>query len=53
MQANIPSNIHANTEQARLAPRKYNTKYYRDAITVNLSNKYNHLQNDMITFLQC
>ena len=49
MQTNIPSNLQANTEQVRPAPDKYNTKYYVEAITFNLSNKNNHLLNDMIT----
>ena len=51
MQTNIPSNLEANIEQVRPAPDKYNTKYYIEAITFNLSNKDNHLRNDMITVL--
>ena len=43
MQTNIPSNLQANNEQDRLAPDKYNTKYYIEATTFNLSSKDNHL----------
>ena len=42
MQTNIPSNVQANIELVRPAPDKYNTKYYVEAITFNLSNKDNH-----------
>ena len=51
MQTNIPTNLQANIEQVRPVPDKYNTKYYIEAITFNLSNKDNHLWNDMITVL--
>ena len=43
MQTNILSNLHANVEQVRPALDKYNTKYYTEAITFNLSNKDKHL----------
>ena len=51
MQTNIPNNLQANIEQVRPAPDKYNTKYYIEAVTFNLSNKNNHLWNDMVTVL--
>ena len=51
MQTNIPSNLQANSGQVRPAPDKYNTKYYIEVITFNISNKNNHLWNDMITVL--
>ena len=51
MQTNIPSNLQANIEQVRPAPNKLYTNYYIEAITFNLSNKDNHLWNDMITVL--
>ena len=51
MQTNIPSNLQANIEQVRPAPDKYNAKYYIEAITFNLSNKDNHVLNDMISAL--
>ena len=51
MQTKIPINVQANNEQIRPAPDKYNTKYYAEAITFSLSNKDNHLRNDMITVL--
>ena len=51
MQTNIPSNLQASTEQVRPEPEKWNTKYYVEAITFNLSNKDKHLRNDMITVL--
>ena len=51
MQTKIPINVQANNEQIRPAPDKYNTKYYAEAITFSLSNKDNHLWNDMITVL--
>ena len=47
----MQTNLQANTEQVRSAPDKYNTKYYIEAITFNLSIKDNHLWNDMITVL--
>ena len=43
MQTNILSNLHANTEHVKPAPDKYNTKYYIETITFNLSNMENHL----------
>ena len=43
MQTNIPSSLQAKIEQVRPAPDKYNTKYYIEVITFNLSNKDNHL----------
>ena len=48
MQTNIPSNLQANSKQVRSAPDKYNTKYYIEAITFDLSQKDNHIWNDMI-----
>ena len=51
MKTNISSNIQANIEQVRPAPEKWNTKCYIEAITFNLSDKDNHLYNDMITVL--
>ena len=48
IQTNIPSNLRAN-RPVRPAPDKYNAKYYIAAITFNLSNKDNHLLNEMIT----
>ena len=51
MQTNKHSNLQANIEQVRPAPDNYNTKYYIEAITFNLSNTNNHLRNDMITVL--
>ena len=42
MQTNIPSNLQAFIEQVRPAPDKYNTKYYIEAITFNISNKCNN-----------
>ena len=51
MQTNILSDLQANIEQVRPAPDKHDTKYYIEAITFNLSNKDNHLSNDMITVL--
>ena len=51
MQTNIPRSLQANVEQVRQAPNKYNTKYYIEAITFNLSNKDKHLLNDMFTAL--
>ena len=51
MQTNIPSSLQAKTEQVRPAPDKYNTKYYIEVITFNLSNKDNHLWNGMIIVL--
>ena len=41
MQTNILSNLQANIEQVRPAPNKWNTKYYIEGITFNLSNKDN------------
>ena len=49
MKLTYPINLQANTEQVRPAPDKYNTKYYIEAFTLNISNKDNHLWNDMIT----
>ena len=43
MQTNIASNLQANIEQVGPVPGKYNTKYYIEAITFNLSSKDNHL----------
>ena len=43
MQTNILSNLQAKIEQVRPAPNKSNSKYYIEAITFNLSNKYNYL----------
>ena len=43
MQTNIPSNLQTNIEQVIPAPDTYNTKYYLEAMTFNLSNKDNHL----------
>ena len=51
MQTNIPSNLQADIEKVRPAPDKYNTRYYIEAINFNLSNKDNHLWNDMINVL--
>ena len=51
IQINIPSNLQANIEQVAPALDKYKTKYYIESITFNLSNKANHLWNDMITVL--
>ena len=51
MQTNILSNLQAKIEQVRPAPDKSYTKYYIEAITFNLSNKYNYLWDDMITVL--
>ena len=42
MQTNISRNVQTNIEQVRPAPDKYNTKYYLEAMTFNLSNKNNH-----------
>ena len=51
MQTNIPSNLLDNIEQVRPAPNEKNIKYYIVALTFNLSNKDNHLWNDMIAVL--
>ena len=51
MQTNMPSNLQANIEQARLVPDKQYTKCYIEAITFNLSNKDKYLWNDMIILL--
>ena len=51
MQTNIPSNLQVNSEYVRSTPDNYTTKYHIEAITFNLSNKDNHLWNDMITIL--
>ena len=51
MQTNIPINLSGNIEQVRPAPDKWNTKYYVEAITFNLSTKDNHLWNEMITVI--
>ena len=51
MQTNISSNLQANIEQVRPAPGNHNTLFYIETITFNLSNKDNHLWNDMITAL--
>ena len=51
MQTNTPNNLQTNIEQVWPAPDKYNTKYYIEAFAFNLSNKDNHLWNDMITVL--
>ena len=45
MQTNIPNNLQGNIEQVSPVP----DKCYIEAITFNLSNKGNHLRNDMIT----
>ena len=45
MQTNIPSNLQGNIEQVSPGP----DKCYIGAMTFNLSNKGNHLWNDMIT----
>ena len=49
MQINIPRNLQTNIEQVRPVPDKYNTKCYIETITLNLSSKYHHPWNDMIT----
>ena len=51
MQTNIPSNLQANIEQVRPALDKKYIKYYKEALTFNLSNKDNDLWNDIITVL--
>ena len=51
MQTNTPNNLQTNIEQVWPAPDKYNTKYHIEAFPFNLSNKDNHLWNDMITVL--
>ena len=43
MQTNILSYLQTNIEQARPAPDKWNSKYYIEVITFNLSNKGKHL----------
>ena len=43
MQTNMRGNLQDNIEQVRPAPDKYNTKYYIEAKTFNLSNKDNYL----------
>ena len=45
MQTNIPSDLQANIEQVRPGPDKYNTKYYIEAITFNLSKYLQSKQN--------
>ena len=51
MQTNVASNLPADIEQVWPAPDNYNTKCYIETITFNLSNKDNHLWNNMMTVL--
>ena len=48
MQTNMRGNLQDNIEQVRPAPDKYNTKYYIEAKTFNLSNKDNYLCNSIL-----